>query len=54
MVNFELVFGNTYHTEPRCKNKPCEEAAQTKAVLCGARERGCPVTENKEKINPIG
>lgn len=48
MVNFELVFGNSYNNEPRCDQNPCAKAAQVKAVPRKAGERCCPLTDKKE------
>lgn len=49
MVNFELVFGNSYPTKPRCKKDPCDDTAQKKAALCKAGESCCPMPDKKEQ-----
>ncbi len=48
MVNFELVFGNSYHDEPRDKQTASAKAVQAKAVPCKAGERCCPLKDKKE------
>jgi hypothetical protein len=53
MVNFELVFGNSYHNEPRGKPDPCEKAAHKKAALSTAGERCTPVMDQNEQPDTL-